>query len=202
MKEGMGGVILMPTVLRDPGVGKTLEEYYVEAGKGVKIKIRLAEVLREDGSIEHCCFADEPPLTTFDKQIYAETLREIGPPENLFWARKREDLYPLFRKNLRKVTSRLKMEIAGNQESRLLYYMAREVRHSILEPFMLDENIEDIKVISPGLNALVTHKDCRFLGWLKTNAVFTDPRHLDELIERFVKKAKGPTSPKAPGSKI
>jgi hypothetical protein len=57
-KEGMDRVILMPTVLRDPGVGRTLDEYYVEAGKGVKIKIRLAEVLREDGSKEYCCFAD------------------------------------------------------------------------------------------------------------------------------------------------
>jgi hypothetical protein len=46
---------------------------------GVKIKIRLAEVLREDGSKEYCCFADEPPLTALEEQIYAETLREISP---------------------------------------------------------------------------------------------------------------------------
>jgi Flp pilus assembly CpaF family ATPase len=116
------------------------------------------------------------------------TLGEIGPPENLFWARKREDLYLLFKENLRKVASRLKVEIAEDQESRLLYYMTREVRHSILEPFILDENIKDIKVISPGLNALVIHKDYDFLGWLKTNAVFTDPRQIGELMARFVGK--------------
>jgi hypothetical protein len=187
MKEGMGGNVMMPTVLRDPGVGKTLDEYYVEVGGGVKIKIRMAEVRKEDGSVEHCCFADEPPLTTLDETIYTMTLGEIGPPENLFWARKREDLYPLFMENLRKVASRLKVEIAEDQESRLLYYMTREVRHSILEPFILDENIQDIKVVWPGLNALVTHKDCRFLGWLKTNAVFTDPRQIDGLVARFTK---------------
>jgi hypothetical protein len=195
MKAGVGGVVLMPTVLRDPGVGETLEEYYVEVGKGMKIKIRLAEVLREDGSIEHCCFADEPPLTALDEQIYAEALREIGPRENILGVRKREDLYLLFKENLRKVASRLKVDLSEEQESKLLYYLAREIRHSILEPFMLDENMEEVKVVRPGLEALVVHKDCRFLGWLKTNAVFTDPRHLDELIERFVKKARGPTNP-------
>jgi hypothetical protein len=89
MKAGVGGVVLMPAVLRDPGVGETLDEYYVEVGKGVKIKIRLAEVLREDGSIEHCCFADEPPLTALEEQIYAEALREIGPCENILGIRKR-----------------------------------------------------------------------------------------------------------------
>jgi hypothetical protein len=192
MKEGN---IMMPIVLRDPGVGKTLDEYYVEAGKGVKIRIRIAEVVREDGSKEYCCFADEPPLTTLDETIYTMTLGEIGPPENLFWAHKREDLYLLFKENLRKVASKLKVEIAEDQESRLLYYMTREVRHSILEPFILDENIKDIKVISPGLNALVIHKDYDFLGWLKTNAVFTDARHTKELMARLVEK--GPTNPPA-----
>jgi hypothetical protein len=33
---------------------------------------------------------------------------------------------------------------------------------------MLNENVEDVKVV--GLNVLVIHKDCDFLGWLKTNA--------------------------------
>jgi hypothetical protein len=47
MKEGN---IMMPIVLRDPGVGRTLDEYYVEAGMGVKIRIKIAEVVREDGS--------------------------------------------------------------------------------------------------------------------------------------------------------
>ena len=46
---------------------------------GVKIKIRLAEVLRKDGSKEYRCFADEPPLTALEEQIYAEALREISP---------------------------------------------------------------------------------------------------------------------------
>jgi hypothetical protein len=55
MKEGN---VMMPIVLRDPGVGRTLVEYYVEARKGVKIRIKIAEVVREDGSKEYCCFAD------------------------------------------------------------------------------------------------------------------------------------------------
>jgi type IV secretory pathway ATPase VirB11/archaellum biosynthesis ATPase len=71
-----------------------------------------------------------------------------------------------------------------------------------LEPFMLDRNIGDIKVLDLGPPVLVVHKGYSDYGRLPTNAVSTDPRHLDELIERFVKKAKGPTSPKAPGSKI
>jgi type IV secretory pathway ATPase VirB11/archaellum biosynthesis ATPase len=87
------------------------------------------------------------------------------------------------------------VEIAEDQESRLLYYITREVRYSILEPFILDENIKDIKVISPGLNALVIHKDYDFLGWLKTNAVFTDARHTKELMARFV--GKSPRNPPA-----
>jgi hypothetical protein len=185
----------MPIVLRDQGVGRTLEEYYVEAGKGLRIKIRIAEVKKEDGSTEYCYFADEPPLTALDEQIYAEAFREIGPLENILGIRKREDLFLFFKENLMKVASRLKVDLSEEQESRLLYYLAREIRHSILEPFMLDENMEEVKVVRPGLEALVVHKDCRFLGWLKTNAVFTDPRHLDELIERFVKKARGPTNP-------
>jgi type IV secretory pathway ATPase VirB11/archaellum biosynthesis ATPase len=41
--------------------------------------------------------------------------------------------------------------LSEEQESRLLYYLTREIRHSILEPFMLDENMEEVKVIRPGL---------------------------------------------------
>jgi hypothetical protein len=185
-KEGMGRVILTPTALRDPGVGRTLDEYYVEAGKGVKIKIRLAEVLREDGSKEYCYFADEPPLTALDEQIYAETLREIGPLENILGIRGREDLYLSFREGLKRAASRLHVNLTEEQEGRLLYYLTREVRHSIIEPFMLDENVKDIKVV--GLNVLVIHKDCDFLGWLKTNAVFTDAKHVEELVARLVEK--------------
>jgi hypothetical protein len=192
-KEGMGRVILMPTVLRDPGVGRTLDEYYVEAGKGVKIKIRLAEVLREDGSKEYCSFADEPPLTALDGRIYAEALREIGPLENISGIRGREDLYLSFREGLKRAASRLNVNLTEEQEGRLLYYLTREARHSIIEPFMLDENVEDVKVV--GLNVLVIHKDCDFLGWLKTNAIFTDAKHVEELVARLV--GKRPTNPPA-----
>jgi hypothetical protein len=163
MKEGMGGVVLTPTTLRDPGVGETLDEYYIEAEKGVKIKIRLAEVLREDGSKEYCCFADEPPLTALEEQIYAEALREIGPLENILGIRGREELYLSFREGLKRAASRLNVNLTEEQEGRLLYYLTREARHSIIEPFMLDENVEDVKVV--GLNVLVIHKDCDFLGW-------------------------------------
>jgi hypothetical protein len=183
---------MMPMVLRDPGAGRTLEEYYVGAGMGVKIKIRLAEVLREDGSKEYCCFADEPPLTALEEQIYAEALRETGPLENILGIRRREDLYLSFRENLRKVASRLKVNLTEEQEGRLLHYLMREARHSIIEPFMLDENVEDVKVV--GLNVLVIHKDCDFLGWLKTNAVFTDAKHTKKLVARLVEK--GPTNPR------
>jgi hypothetical protein len=193
MKEGMGGVVLMPIVLRDPGVGRTLDEYYVEAEKGVKIKIRLAEVLREDGSKEYCCFADEPPLTALEEQIYAEALREIGPLENILGIRGREELYLSFREGLKRAASRLNVNLTEEQEGRLLYYLTRDARHSVIEPFMLDENVEDIKVV--GLNVLVIHKDCDFLGWLKTNAVFTDARHVEELVARLV--GKRPTNPPA-----
>jgi hypothetical protein len=190
MKEGN---IMMPIVLKDPGVGRTLDEYYVEAGKGVKIRIRIAEVVREDGSKEYCFFADEPPLTALEEQIYAEALREIGPLENILGIRGREDLYLSFRENLRKAASRLNVNLTEEQEGRLLYYLTREARHSVIEPFMLDENVEDVKVV--GLNVLVIHKDCDFLGWLKTNAIFTDTKHVEELVARLVEK--GPTNPPA-----
>jgi hypothetical protein len=192
-KEGMGGVVLMPIVLRDPGVGRTLDEYYVEAGKGVKIKIRLAEVLREDGSKEYCYFADEPPLTALEEQIYAEALREIGPLENILGIRGREDLYLSFREGLKRAASRLHVNLTEEQEGRLLYYLTREARHGIIEPFMLDENVKDIKVV--GLNVLVIHKDFDFLGWLKTNAVFTDAKHIKKFVARLIEK--GPTNPPA-----
>jgi hypothetical protein len=184
---------MMPMVLRDPGVGRTLDEYYVEAGMGVKIKIRLAEVLREGGSKEYCCFADEPPLTALEEQIYAEALRETGPLENILVIRRREDLYLSFREGLKRAASKLNVNLTEEQEGRLLYYLTREVRHSIIEPFMLDENVEDVKVV--GLNVLVIHKNCDFLGWLKTNAVFTDAKHVEELVARLV--GKGPTNPPA-----
>jgi hypothetical protein len=193
MKEGMGGNVMMPTVLRDPGVGKTLDEYYVEVGKGVKIKIRMAEVRKEDGSVEHCCFAHEPPLTALEEQIYAEALREIGPLENILGVRGHEDLFLSFKENLKRVASRLNVNLTEEQEGRLLYYLMREARHSIIEPFMLDGNVEDVKVV--GLNVLVIHKDCDFLGWLKTNAVFTDAKHIKELVAGLVEKR--PTNPSA-----
>ena len=41
---------MTPTVLRDPGVGRTLEEYYVKMNEGLRIKMRKAEVMEEDGS--------------------------------------------------------------------------------------------------------------------------------------------------------
>jgi type IV secretory pathway ATPase VirB11/archaellum biosynthesis ATPase len=91
------------------------------------------------------------------------------------------------------VVSRLNVDLTEEQEGRLLYYLTREARHSIIEPFMLDENVEDIKVV--GLNVLVIHKNCDFLGWLKTNAVFTDAKHIAELVARLV--GKRPRNPPA-----
>jgi hypothetical protein len=155
---------MMPIVLRDPGVGRTLDEYYVEAGMGVKIKIRLAEVLRE-----------------------------IGPLENVLGIRGRENLYLSFREGLKRAASRLHVNLTEEQEGRLLYYLTREVRHSVIEPFMLDENVKGVKVV--GLNVLVIHKGYDFLGWLKTNAVFTDARHIKKLVARLV--GKRPTNPPA-----
>jgi hypothetical protein len=45
------------------------------------------------------------------------------------------------------------------------------------------------------LNVLVIHKNCDFLGWLKTNAIFTDAKHIEELVARLVEKR--PTNPSA-----
>jgi hypothetical protein len=160
---------------------------------GVKIKIRLAEVLREDGSKEYCCFADEPPLIALEEQIYAEALREIGPLENILGIRGREELYLSFREGLKRAASKLNVNLTEEQEGRLLYYLTREARYGIIEPFMLDENVKDVKVV--GLNVLVIHKNCDFLGWLKTNEVFTDTKHVEELVARLVEK--GPTNPPA-----
>jgi hypothetical protein len=184
---------MMPIVLRDPGVGRTLDEYYVEAGMGVKIKIRLAEVLREDGSKEYCSFADKPPLTALEEQIYAEALREIGPLENVLGIRGRENLYLSFREGLKRAASRLHVNLTEEQEGRLLYYLTREVRHSVIEPFMLDENVKGVKVV--GLNVLVIHKGYDFLGWLNCKAVFTDAWHIKKLVARLV--GKRPTNPPA-----
>jgi hypothetical protein len=71
--------------------------------------------------------------------------------------------------------------------------LTRKPRHSIIKPFMLDENVEDVKVV--GLNVLVIHKNCDFLGWLKTNAIFTDAKHIEELVARLV--GKRPRNPSA-----
>jgi hypothetical protein len=184
---------MMPTVLKDPGVGRTLEEYYVEAGKGVKIGIRIAEVKKEDGSKEYCCFADEPPLTALEEQIYAEALREIGPLENVLGIRGCEDLYLSLREDLKRMASRLNVNLTEEQEGRLLYYLVREARHGIIEPFMLDENVEYIKVVRPAFPVLIVHRNYSAYGWLLTNAIFTDPKHLEELVARLVEKR--PTNP-------
>jgi hypothetical protein len=45
------------------------------------------------------------------------------------------------------------------------------------------------------LNVLVIHKGYDFLGWLKTNAIFTDAKHIKELVARLVEKR--PTNPSA-----
>jgi hypothetical protein len=69
--------------------------------------------------------------------------------------------------------------------------MIREVRHSVLVPFLIDESIESIKVEKdaegPGFSVLVIHKYCDFLGWLKTNATFADAELFDDLMESFAK---------------
>jgi hypothetical protein len=48
--------------------------------EGLRIKMRIAEVKKEDKSTEYCCFADEPPLTDLKRRIYAEAIRRIGFP--------------------------------------------------------------------------------------------------------------------------
>jgi hypothetical protein len=69
--------------------------------------------------------------------------------------------------------------------------MIREVRHSVLVPFLIDESMESIKVEKdakgPGFSVFVIHKDCDFLGWLNTNATFTDAELFDDLMESFAK---------------
>jgi flagellar protein FlaI len=195
MKEVLAGDIRVPVVLRDSGEGTTLDEYYVERG----VKVRIAEIARPDSSIEYVCFADEPPLTTLDEIIYVKTLRaifELMDPEKVL---KGFDPYSFFRENLRKVASRLKVDLTDEQESKLLYYLTREVmKHSILEPFMLDPNIEDIKVVRTGYPVLVVHRNYSAYGWLMTNAIFTDPKHLDELIIRFARMGRRPINPAQP----
>jgi len=73
VREVVLGLVRTPIVLRDPGVGRTLDEYYVARG----VRIRIAEVPRQDGSMEYCSFADEPGLTVLDEVLYAKTLRSI-----------------------------------------------------------------------------------------------------------------------------
>jgi type IV secretory pathway ATPase VirB11/archaellum biosynthesis ATPase len=107
--------------------------------------------------------------------------------------RGREELYLSFREGLKRAASRLNVNLTEEQEGRLLYYLTREARHSVIEPFMLDENVKDVKVV--GLNVLVIHKGYDFLGWLKTNAAFTDAKHVEELVARLVEKR--PTNPSA-----
>jgi hypothetical protein len=77
--------------------------------------------------------------------------------------------------------------LTEDQENRLLYYMIREVRHSVLVLFLIDESIESIKVEEPEFNALVVHKDYRSLGRLKTNAAFAGSKQFDEFVEGLTK---------------
>ena len=191
MKEVLFGDIRVPLVLKDPGAGYTLEEYPVTMG----VKIRIAELTKPDGSVEYACLADEPPLTTLDEILYVRTLQAILEMTNPEKVLKDFDPYSFFRESLRRVASRLKIDITEEQEWRLIYYLNRELlRYSILEPFMLDPNIEDIKVVRPGYPALVVHRNYSAYGWLLTNAIFTDPKHLDELIIRFARISGRPIS--------
>jgi hypothetical protein len=189
MKEVLAGDIRIPVVLKDPGAGRTLEEYYVTIG----VRIRIAEVIKPDGSVEYACLADEPPLTTLDEILYVKTLRAIFEMRNPEKVLRGFDPYSFFRENLREVASRLNVNLTEEQEWKLIYYLNRELlRYSILEPFMLDPNIEDIKVVRPGYPALVVHRNYSAYGWLLTNAIFTDPKHLDELIRRFARMGRRP----------
>ena len=196
LKEVQTGEVRVPIALRDPGVGRTLEEYYVARG----VRIRIAEVPKKGGSIRYACFADEPPLTTLDEIIYAKTIKaifELMDPEKVL---RGFDPYSFFRENLRYVASKmLKVNLNEEQESRLLYYLNREIlRHSILEPYMLDRNVEDIKVFRSGFPSIVVHRGYSAYGWLMTNAMFEDPRHFDELIVRFARKGRRPINPAQP----
>jgi hypothetical protein len=49
--------------------------------------------------------------------------------------------------------------------------------------------------VRPGFPLLVIHKGYDFLGWLKTNAIFTDAKHIEELVARLV--GKRPRNPPA-----
>jgi len=199
MREVQTGEVRVPIVLRDSGEGDTLDEYYVKSEDGVNIKIRVAKIIRPDGPIELVCRVDEPPLTTLDEILYVKTFRaifELMDPEKVL---RGFDPSSFFKENLRKVASRLKVNLTNEQESKLLYYLTREIlKYSILEPFMLDPNIEDIKVVRPGYPALVVHRNYSAYGWLSTNAIFTDPRHLDELIIRFARMGRRPINPAQP----
>ena len=115
-----------------------------------------------------------------------QALREIGRSEDL-WACKYEELHVFFTESLRRAASKLGADLTEEQEGRLLYYVVRESLYSVLVPFMIDENIESIKVEEPEFNALVVHKDYRSLGWLKTNAAFAGSKQFDEFVEGLTK---------------
>jgi flagellar protein FlaI len=195
VREVVLGLVRTPIVLRDPGVGRTLDEYYVARG----VRIRIAEVPRQDGSMEYCSFADEPGLTVLDEVLYAKTLRsifELMDPEKVL---RGFDPGTFFREALRSTAKKIGAQLDEERELRLLYYLNREVlRHGVIEPWMLDRDIEDIKVIRPGYPVLVVHRRFSAYGWLLTNAMFTEARQLDELIIRLARMGRRPINPAQP----
>lgn len=192
------GTARTPVVLRDPGFGETITEYEVLPGIFMRIAKQI-QMVEDEPVVEYFCYAQEPPLVALEEAIYARTVErifELLDPELVLEG---FDPASFFRENIIAVCKDLRLDPTPGRVAKLQYYLSREILgHSILEPWMRDTNIEDIKVIRPGFPALVIHRNYSALGWLMTNAVFHNPRHLDELIMRFARAGRRPINPAQP----
>ncbi|MCL4519596.1 MAG: type II/IV secretion system ATPase subunit [Thaumarchaeota archaeon] len=130
-------------------------------------------------------FVDELELTDAEKTLYNGIISvlqtELKAP--------REEVNPkkYFAQEAQKIVDRYRMMRAANVQAswaKILYYAGRDmVGFGAIDPFMQDQNIEDISVDGAKKPVYVYHRKYESL---ETNLVFTDEQKLDDAIVRLV----------------
>jgi len=177
LEEVLAGRARRPATLIDTGEGRTLETYSVGLAR-VRIAVR-------EGTGEGLYYVSEPPMTDREETLYAYTLRkltyELRPEEA-------QNLLDAISMKLRESAEELGL-LGLVDLDRVKYYLNREVAgYGPIDALILDDNIEDIKCISPGQPVIVVHRRYGRLGWLTTNISFESEDVLADFVRRLAYK--------------
>ena len=183
-----------PIVLRDPGLGETLEEYSIGLAR---VRIALDEA-------KGVCwyFVDEPQLEPLDVLAYSLALESIymkaDIPEEAVKPAKRkiiEDIMvepptvevgEIVREHVKSAFSELKITPDLDRINRVCYYINRELfLFSVLNTAMEDPYVEDINVIGPRIYVGIYHRKFSQYRWLWSNMYFRDDDELNDFMNRL-----------------